>query len=529
MLARRLLRPSVLRSLSLQRPSRFLSVTSQRPNELPASQLFRLPLTIAQFLSPWYTLNHHDPDAKVTVTGWIKSIRKQKNIAFAVVTDGSESRGIQAVLVRKKGQDAAYEDALKRCILTNGAAIRLVGKLVESPGSGQSYELLVKDVQEGASVTVLGECDPIAYPIQKKDLSPEYLRDNVHLRARTDTIAGILRLRHRLQREIDDWFDNRGFIHVNTPILTSNDAEGAGETFRIAPLSPLTRSPHSIPTTPYPPSEFFNTPAHLTVSHQLHLEALTSSLSRVYTLSPCFRAERSDTSRHLAEFWMLEAEWVTEAGVYDVCDAVESLIKTVMTSYMTSDPPGLLFLVPEAGSAQGPDTYNKPWPRISYTEAIKILKAASPAVAFEYVTEWGKPLQSEHERYLAERYVGGPVFITDYPTSLKPFYMRENPLDSEGRSTVACFDLLVPGVGELVGGSVREDRLEILQRKLVEAGLSSEDGEGPYKWYEDLRKYGGAPHAGFGMGFERLVSWVSGVENVRECIPFPRWAGKLRL
>ncbi|KAH6906665.1 hypothetical protein BKA70DRAFT_1493239 [Coprinopsis sp. MPI-PUGE-AT-0042] len=354
--------------------------------------------------------------------------------------------------------------------LTNGAAIRLVGKLVESPGSGQSYELLVKDVQEGASVTVLGECDPIAYPIQKKDLSPEYLRDNVHLRARTDTIAGILRLRHRLQREIDDWFDNRGFIHVNTPILTSNDAEGAGETFRIAPLSPLTRSPHSIPTTPYPPSEFFNTPAHLTVSHQLHLEALTSSLSRVYTLSPCFRAERSDTSRHLAEFWMLEAEWVTEARIESLSS------KPSMTSRV---------------SAQGPDTYNKPWPRISYTEAIKILKAAP----------------NTNDISLNGTSVG-PVFITDYPTSLKPFYMRETLLTPKDAVRSRASDLLVPGVGELVGGSVREDRLEILQRKL-----------GPYKWYEDWRKYGGAPHAG-------LISWVSGVENVRECHTIPRWAGK---
>lgn len=318
------------------------------------------------------------------------------------------------------------------------------------------------------------------------------------------------------------FIQNRSFIHVNTPILTSNDAEGAGETFRIAPLSPKE------------PSEFFNTPAHLTVSHQLHLEALTSSLSRVYTLSPCFRAERSDTSRHLAEFWMLEAEWVLASpskGVHEVCNAVESLIKTIMSSYASSEPPTLSLLAPEAASARGLNIFNsnKPWARLTYTEAISILQTASPAVPFEYTPAWGKPLQSEHERYLAEQHASGPVFITDYPTSLKPFYMRENPLDGQGRSTVACFDLLVPGVGELVGGSVREERLEILQRKLVEAGLSSEDGEGPYKWYADLRKYGGTPHAGFGMGFERLISWVSGVENVRECVPFPRWAGRLLL
>jgi asparaginyl-tRNA synthetase len=298
---------------------------------------------------------------------------------------------------------------------------------------------------------------------------------------------------------------NRSFIQVNTPILTSNDAEGAGETFRIAPLSPKE------------PTEFFNTPAHLTVSHQLHLEALTSSLSRVYTLSPCFRAERSDTSRHLAEFWMLEAEWVLpspSSGVHDVCDAVESLIKSTLSS--------------EAAAPQGLDT-SKPWARLSYTDAISILQTATPPTTFEYSPRWGLPLQSEHERYLAEHHINGPVFITDYPTSLKPFYMRENPLDEQGRSTVACFDLLVPGVGELVGGSVREERFDVLQRKLVEAGLSSEDGEGPYKWYADLRKYGGTPHAGFGMGFERLVSWMSGVENVRECVPFPRWAGRLML
>lgn len=364
------------------------------------------------------------------------------------------------------------------------------------------------------------------YPIQKKSLTVEYLRDNAHLRARTDPISSMLRLRADVLRSLHHYFDVRmtslyshlcdslyglgqgqGFCYTHTPILTSNDCEGAGEAFRIAPIPPDSSS-----STSKGPDEFFSQPSYLTVSSQLHLEALASSISRVYTISPCFRAEKSQTNRHLAEFWMLEAEWAFVEDVGEICDVVEGAIKDVISQ---SGPAALLENV--AGE--------KKWARMSYGEAIQHLskhhESSSTQEGFAFAPSWGKPLQSEHERWLADHFVGGPVFITDYPASLKPFYMRLNS-DNE---TVACFDLLVPRLGELVGGSLREERLDFLERALDKHGLSREE----YGWYLDLRKFGGAPHGGFGMGFERLVGWLSGVENVRECIPMPRWAGRMLL
>ncbi|KAF8964098.1 hypothetical protein BDZ97DRAFT_1660824 [Flammula alnicola] len=445
-----------------------------------------------------------------TVSGWIKSIRKQKNVSFAVITDGSSAKGLQAVLL--KGKD---DELLRK--LTNGAAVRLTGRLVSSPGAGQSHELLV---DQSGEVVVLGECDPEEYPIQKKDLTSEYLRDHVHLRARTSHIAAILRLRDILGRRIDSWFGNHGFCYANTPIITGNDAEGAGEAFRLA----LVEGQHPAATTKTElpvPSEFFSRPAFLTVSHQLHLEALSTALSRVYTLSPCFRAERSLTGRHLAEFWMLEAEWAfPENGVRGVCDFTEALLKETVGGVLESEDVEVLWKDGEPKRRQtlrDALSNQSSWARMTYTEAIHELEKVPSSVCFEYTPKWGHALQSEHEKWLAENLVGGPVFVTDYPATLKPFYMRVN----KDERTVACFDLLVPYVGELAGGSVREERADILKEKMG-------DMEGS-EWYVDLRKYGGAPHAGFGMGFERLVSWVSGVENIRECAPMPRWAGRMLL
>lgn len=327
---------------------------------------------------------------------------------------------------------------------------------------------------------------------------------------------------------------------MNTPIITANDAEGAGEVFRLAPTESchpaLAKDSTSSAASPdRSPSEFFSVPAFLTVSHQLHLEALATALSRVYTLSPCFRAEPSDTGRHLAEFWMLEAEWSfpDPDGVHSICNLTEALLRDTVSGLLDNEDVELLLKdssEQKRRSLEQTFSLSAPWTHLSYTEAINELKKASSLsrITFNYTPTWGRPLQSEHERWLAETLVGGPVFVTDYPSSLKPFYMHENP---DGK-TVACFDLLVPHVGELIGGSIREGRINVLERKMQEAGLISGDEDeskraSSYLWYLDLRKYGGAPHAGFGMGFERLVSWISGINNVRECIPMPRWAGRI--
>lgn len=417
--------------------------------------------------------------------------------------------------------------------LANGVSICLTGKLAESPGREQEKELQVENIQ------ILGECDPKVcsaltflvshigqkYPIQKQALSVEHLRDYVHLRPRTNTIAAMLRLRSALSRNISSYFeDQQAFFNVQSPILTGNDAEGSGETFRIAPVP---SSEHD--------EEFFGLPAHLTVSSQLHLEALATSLSRVYTLSPCFRAERSQTSRHLSEFWMLEAEWVdTEAsspsGVHNVCSFVEDNLRNIVSPLLRSPDLDELWsehTLQKRISLEDAITSKTPWARMSYTDAIKELGFHhSTRQPFEFTPKWGSSLQSEHERWLAESLIKGPVFITDYPKSLKPFYMRANPTaDGSDQTTVACFDLIIPYIGELVGGSVREERAEVLEANLRESGMSVED----YQWYLDLRRYGGFPHLGFGMGFERLVAWVGGIENVRECIAMPRWAGRMGL
>ncbi|TFK46800.1 asparaginyl-tRNA synthetase [Heliocybe sulcata] len=457
-----------------------------------------LPPTIHQLLRSETT-----SPSSIQVNGWVRSVRRQKKVAFAAVTDGSSSHDLQAVFLNT--------DLAKR--LTNGCSVRLTGKLCTSPGAGQAKELQVEEAE------VVGECDPELYPIQKQTLSVEYLRDNCHLRARTSPVAAMLRLRDTFKTAIHEFFKREGFHSVHTPILTSNDCEGAGEAFRVAPLTSVHPASSGLPPKT---EEFFSNPSYLTVSSQLHLEALAAAMSRVYTLSPCFRAEPSQTARHLAEFWMLEAEWAFTQSVDDVCRVVEAATKEVLQAALASqdmevfakdfDPSRLEALKSAADASRA-------WPRMSYTMAVE--KLTKSGVAFQFAPEWGKPLQSEHERWLAEILIGGPVFVTDYPASLKPFYMRANP-DGE---TAACFDLLVPHAGELVGGSLREERLDLLEKAMERHGLDADT----YRWYLDLRKWGGAPHGGFGMGFERLVSWISGIENVRECIPMPRWAGRMLL
>ncbi|KAG2059804.1 asparaginyl-tRNA synthetase [Suillus hirtellus] len=461
-----------------------------------------LPPTIRQLLS---SLPPAGQAIKVQLSGWIKSVRKQKNVTFAVINDGSCASGLQAVLK----SDATPHN------LTNGASVRICGNLVQSMGRGQSYEL------QAEAVDILGECNPEAYPIQKQTLPVEFLRDNAHLRARTDTNAAMLRLRDSVLRMLHSYYEAQDFHYVHTPILTSNDCEGGGETFRVSPASSAPPS-KQLPD-PSAQAEFFSQPAYLTVSSQLHLEALAASLSRVYTLSPCFRAERSQTNRHLAEFWMLEAEWAFINHVGDICDVVEESLKHVLQCRSEQT---LLWKDGDEAKLKSLEDASRPgipWTRISYTDAVNELQNyhASSRVGFEFEPAWGKALQSEHERWVSERLVGGPVFVTDYPTSLKPFYMRAN----DDGQTVACFDLLVPSIGELVGGSLREERSPHLVEAIRRHGLKEEE----YGWYVDLRKYGSAPHGGYGLGFERLISWMSGIENVRECIAMPRWAKRMLL
>ena len=327
----------------------------------------------------------------------------------------------------------------------------------------------------------------------------------------------MLRLRDAVVRSFHEFFHSHDFVYVHTPVITSNDAEGAGESFRLAPVP--SRLAGRGATTPV--TEFFNKPAYLTVSSQLHLEVLSNALARVWTLSPCFRAERSQTSRHLAEFWMLEAEWAFVRSIGDLCDVAEASIKHVLRLRSPDQEFLQAVQADTAGSwaSTGRAASEVPWARITYTDAIHELQKSG--AHFEFTPQWGTALQSEHERWLANSFARGPIFVTDYPAAIKPFYMR---LNDDGK-TVACFDLLVPHVGELVGGSLREERSGLLEAAIKHQGL---DGDA-YQWYTELRKFGGAPHGGYGMGFERLISWLGGIENVRECIPMPRWSGRMLL
>ncbi|EKM78118.1 hypothetical protein AGABI1DRAFT_76524 [Agaricus bisporus var. burnettii JB137-S8] len=489
---------------------------------------FKLPPTIKQVLSA-----NGSESSTTSVTGWIKSIRKQKNITFAVVSDGTTPEGLQAVVSKERGTSP---EMLKR--LTNGTAVRLTGNLIQSPGRGQEWELVIQEGDKNA-IEILGDCDIDTYPIQKKSLSIEYLRDNAYLRARTGQIAAMLRLRDSISKNLSRHFESQGFTYTHTPIITASDCEGAGEAFRISPIQPTTPSLSKTDASSdaNTPIEFFSRPAYLTVSHQLHLESFTTALSRVYTLSPCFRAERSMTGRHLAEFWMLEAEWNLATrcdSIEEICAFVEGLIRTSV-DHDSQDVKALWaekgMEVEEFKMFRAAFDNAQPWRRLTYTDAVEALSTAYVnGHPFEFKPVWGESLSSEHERWLAEVYVGGPVFVTDYPIKLKPFYMRVN----EDGKTVACFDLIVPHVGELVGGSVREERWDVLSKRMAEHGLlphpdQNEDAttDSTYQWYLDLRKYGGAPHAGFGLGFERLVSWVGGIDNVRECIGMPRWTGRM--
>lgn len=441
----------------------------------------------------------------VTVKGWVRTIRAQKNFAFVEVNDGSTLSNLQVVA---NSQLPEYEALLEQ--LATGCSVVVEGKVVESPAKGQSVEI------HATSIRVLGTCDATTYPLQKKRHSFEFLRTIAHLRPRTNTQGAVARIRHAAAFATHRFFNDRGFLYLHAPIITAADCEGAGQMFRVTTLDPDAVAKNAEGKADYT-QDFFGKPAYLTVSGQLNGEIYACALSDIYTFGPTFRAENSNTARHLAEFWMIEPE-MAFADIHDNMDCAEAYLKYVIKYLLENCPEDMAFFdqfISEGLLKRLSHVADSPFERLPYTDAINILKKAPKT--FEFPVEWGVDLQSEHERYLAEEYFDRPVILIHYPRQIKAFYMREN----EDGKTVAAMDVLVPKIGEIIGGSQREERLDVLEKKLEQFGLPKE----AYWWYLELRKYGSVPHAGFGAGFERLVGFVTGMENIRDVIPFPRYPG----
>jgi asparaginyl-tRNA synthetase len=443
----------------------------------------------------------------VTVQGWVRTRRDSKaGLSFVHLHDGSCFEALQVVVPASL---PAYESEVLR--LTAGCAVRTTGTIAPSQGQGQSVEL------QAESVEVVGWVDdPDTYPISPKRHSFEYLREVAHLRPRTNTIGAVARVRHCLAMAIQRYFDEHGFAWIHTPIITASDAEGAGELFRVSTLD-LANLPCTGDGAIDFAQDFFGKPAFLTVSGQLNVETFCLAMTKVYTFGPTFRAENSNTSRHLSEFWMVEPE-IAFADLSANADLAEDLLKSVFRTLLDERADDMAFFAqridPEAVSRLEALVASE-FVRMTYTEAIDVLQRAGRS--WEFPVEWGLALQAEHERYLCEDHAGRPVVVTDYPKTIKAFYMRLNDDDR----TVAAMDVLAPGIGEIVGGSQREERLEVLDRRILEMGLDP----GPYWWYRDLRRYGTVPHAGFGLGFDRLVAYATGMANIRDVIPFPRTPG----
>lgn len=439
---------------------------------------------------------------QIKICGWVRSLRDQKNFAFIEVNDGSTLSGLQVVA------DESFRSLYDK--LTTGSSASFEGQLVQSPGHKQKWEL------KAAKIQIFGSCPVEDYPLQKKRHSFEFLRTIAHLRPRTNTQGAVMRLRSALAYATHLFFFQRDFLYIHTPIITAADTEGAGQQFQVSTLD-LGRLPRHNDGTVDFSKDFFDRPAYLTVSGQLNAEALACALSDVYTFGPTFRAENSNTSRHLAEFWMIEPE-MAFCDLNGDMECAESYVKFIIDFVLKNCQEDLEFFDKfiEQGLIERLNlVVSAPFARISYTEAIHILEKAPKS--FEFPVHWGMDLQSEHERYLAEEHCKKPVFLYNYPQKIKAFYMRMN----EDGKTVAALDLLVPKIGELIGGSQREERLDVLERKIIDFGLKPES----YWWYLQLRQYGTVPHAGFGLGFERLVQFASGVENIRDTIPFPRYPG----
>ncbi len=442
------------------------------------------------------------PDEKIIIQGWVRTKRELKEFAFLEVNDGSCLANLQVVL---NPELRNYQESLKQ--MNTGASVEIAGILVESPAKGQRIEL------KAESAIAYGDAEPQTYPLQKKRHSFEFLRTIAHLRSRTNTYGAVFRVRNACANAIHQFFEERGFLWIHTPIITASDCEGAGEMFTVTNLDlkkiPLTEK-QDIDFS----QDFFGKPAFLTVSGQLEAEIMATAFSNVYTFGPTFRAENSNTSRHLAEFWMIEPE-MAFCDLEGNMDLAEEFLKHIFKCVLESCPEDMEFFNKRIDKTvfETADTIiNNNFEIITYTEAVSLLEKVDKK--FEYPVEWGLDLQSEHERFLCEELFKKPVIVTDYPEKIKAFYMRLN----DDSKTVRAMDVLVPKVGEIIGGSQREERLDVLEKRIDEQGMNKEE----LWWYLDLRRYGTVPHAGFGLGFERVVQFMTGMSNIRDVIPFPR-------
>ena len=451
-------------------------------------------------------LRDGQPETSVVAKGWVRTRRDSRNgFSFIELNDGSCLKNLQIVV---ENSVPGYADSIKD--VTTGASLSVEGILKESPGKGQRIEL------HASSLTVLGVADPATFPLQKKGHSMEFLREIAHLRARTNTFGAVARVRNCISWSVHNFFQQRGFLYLNTPIITTSDCEGAGEMFQVTTLDMAMLAKKQIDNIDWK-QDFFAKPASLTVSGQLEAETYATAVGDCYTFGPTFRAENSNTTRHLAEFWMVEPE-MPFYELPDNMDLAEAFIKTMVNDVLEKCPEDMAFFndrIDNTVLSKLENIRNKEFIRLPYTEAIEIIQKSGKK--FNYAVEWGSDLQTEHERFLTEEHFGQPVILFNYPRTLKPFYMRCN----EDGKTVRAMDVLVPGVGEIIGGSQREERLDVLIQRMQECHLNPED----YWWYIDLRRYGTVPHAGFGLGLERAVLLITGMTNIRDVIPFPRTPG----
>lgn len=447
-------------------------------------------------------LKNGQPDESVKVQGWVRTKRELKEFAFVEVNDGSSMANLQVVL---NPDLADYGTIIKQ--LNTGASVEVEGVLVESPAKGQRIEL------KASSAKVFGEADPETYPLQKKRHSFEFLRDIGHLRSRTNTFGAVFRVRNACATAIHKFFQERGFLWIHAPIITASDCEGAGEMFAVTSFN-LDKIPRTEKQEIDYSKDFFGRPAYLTVSGQLEAEVMAMAFSNVYTFGPTFRAENSNTSRHLAEFWMVEPE-MAFCDLQGDMDLAEEFLKYIFKYVLENCAEDMEFFnqrIDNSVLATADNIINNQFERLTYTDAIKLLEKADKK--FEFPVNWGLDLQSEHERYLAEEKFKKPVIVTDYPAKIKAFYMRLN----DDEQTVRAMDILAPKIGEIIGGSQREERLDVLEKRIEALGIDAKT----LWWYLDLRRFGTVPHAGFGLGFERLVQFMTGMANIRDVIPFPR-------
>ncbi|MDR2393725.1 MAG: asparagine--tRNA ligase [Treponema sp.] len=451
----------------------------------------------------------------LTIRGWVRTKRELKNLTFVEVNDGSSPESIQCIFDRRRSGHTLLPPSAETILgaLPTGSSVVIQGRLVPSPGSGQAVEVAAYAIE------CIGDAPSEAYPLQKKRHSLEFLREIAHLRARTTIFGAVARVRSRLAFGVHQFFQEQGFHYIHTPIITGNDAEGAGALFQVTTLD-LPALAQSGKDPDYG-ADFFGKPAYLTVSGQLEAETYATALSRVYTFGPTFRAENSNTTRHLAEFWMIEPE-IAFANLADTMQLAEAFLKFLFTVVLRDCAEDLAFIeklekIEKSITARLQKILDSPFVHISYTDAVAALE--KKASSFTFKPFWGCDLQSEHEKFLTEKVVGGPVIVTDYPKEIKAFYMKLN----DDEKNVRAMDVLVPRLGEIIGGSQREENYTRLENRMRVMGMHVED----YAWYLDLRRYGTVPHAGFGMGFERLIQYITGMVNIRDVIPFPRAVGQV--